>query len=145
MSDIRAVVREEGGRLVLDDPDAIAVVKAVEKHNCRLTLDAQADRVAHFKRRAVDKGVDRVAIVLLNVDDPNGKAITDILMPGQDGMWQSLRESGQVPFARGLATRDGMQIIVDDLDADEGERLRAMTGEAVVIVADRGVVAVFAA
>src|SRR5258708_5264494 len=142
MKDVRAVVREVNGQLVLDDPDAIAVFKAVAKHNCRLMVQEQAERVAHFKRRAIDKGTDNVVVVLLNVNDPIGKEITDILMPGQDAMWQAIRDSGQIPFARGLVQRDAFQELVTELDAETGEKLRAMTGVVAVVVVDHGVVEV---
>ncbi len=145
MSEPRATVREVDGQLVLDDPDALAVVRAVEKHNCRATLEMHKGRIAHFKERAIAKGVDGWVIVILNVDDPTGKRITDILMPGQEAMWQTLRDSGQVPFARGLAGRDGMQELVAALDAETGDKLRAMAGKAAVIVVDRGVVETFEA
>src|SRR6185436_4774477 len=66
-----AVVCRVGGRLVLDDPTAVAVV------------------------------------VLLNVDDVHGGPIADMLMPGHN--WQEIRDRGEVPFARGLAMRSGIQ------------------------------------
>jgi hypothetical protein len=140
---MKATVKNVDGQLVLDDPDAVAVIKAVEKHNCRLTLEAHAERVAYFKRRAIAKGVDDVVIVLLNVDDAVGKEIAEMLMPGQDAMWQTLRDSGQVPFARGLAKREGIQSVVSDLDAEAGEKLLAMKGQVAVVVVDHGVVEVF--
>jgi len=46
-----AVVREVNGQVVLDDPVALGIIHAVEKHNCRNTLEMNADRVVHFKRR----------------------------------------------------------------------------------------------
>jgi hypothetical protein len=145
MTMTRAMVREVDGQLVLDDPDAVAVARAVEKHNCRLTLDAQAERIAYFKGRAELRGVDEVVIVVLNVDDPNGRQLTEILMPGQEVRWQEMRDAGQVPFARGLATRDGVQELVDTLDAETGRKLRGMAGKAAVVVMDRGVVEAFEA
>jgi hypothetical protein len=145
MSDVKATVREVDGQLVLDDPDALAVMKAVAKHNCRQTLLAQADRVAHFKQRAIAKGVDNVLIVLLNVDDPIGAKFTEALMPGQEAMWHSLRESGQVPFARGLAVRDSFEKIVSDLDPETGAKLKAMAGKVAVLVSDHGVLEAFEA
>ena len=70
----RAVVRRVGGQLVLDDPDAVAVIHAVEKHNCRNTFELNADRVVHFKNRLAERGMtaDQAVIVLLNVDDVHG-------------------------------------------------------------------------
>ena len=82
----RAVVREIDGQLVLDDPDAVAVIHAVEKHNCRNTFEMNADRVAHFKRRLAERDMtaDQAVIVLLNVDDVHGGPLADALMPGHN-------------------------------------------------------------
>ncbi len=143
----RAVVREINGQLVLDDPDALAVIQAVEKHNCKITLEAHADRVVHFKQRLVDRGLmpDDYCIVILSMDDRNGKRLGDILMPGQEAMWQSMRDQGQIPFARGLASRPALQELVEALDKETGDRLRDMKGKTVVVVMDRGVAEVFEA
>ncbi len=141
----RAQVREIDGQLVLDDPDAVAMIRAVEKHNLQAVFDAQADRVAHFKQRAITKGVDNVVIVLLNVDDQIGGRITEELMPGHEAMWQQIRESGQIPFARGLAERSSFEQLVMQLDPETGERLKTMAGKAAVVVVDRGVVEAFEA
>lgn len=143
----RAMAREVDGQLVLDDPDALAMIKAVSRHNCRLTFEGQIERVDHFKRRIAESGSspNDVIIVLLNVDDPNGKRLADILMPGQDDMWQSMRAAGQIPFARGLAVREGIQEIVDVLDKEIGDKVRAMVNKAAVVVVDHGAVEVFEA
>lgn len=109
----RAVVHEIDGQLVLDDPDAVAVIQAVEKHNCRNTLDLNADRVAHFKRRLAERRLTAAdaVIVLLNVDDIHGGPLADLLMPGYN--WQEVRDRGEIPFARGLAMRQGIQETLD--------------------------------
>ena len=132
----------EAGQLVLNDPVGLAVVRAVEKHNCRLTLDANADRVEHFRRRAVELCVrsEDVVIVIANVDDGQGSVLAELLMPGHD--WQQFRDKGEVPFARGLAGRDGVQEFADAIDTDAGDKLRAFNGLAVVVV-DRGVIEIF--
>lgn len=147
MTDPRAVVREVDGQLVLDDPDAAAMIRAVGKHNCRLTFEGQADRIAYFERRIGELGrtPDDTIIVLLNVDDVNGKDLADILMPNNGREWQAMRDQGQVPFARGLAARDGIQAAVAALDEEAGEKLRAMVGVAAVVVVDHGVVEAFEA
>lgn len=140
----RAVVREIGGQLVLDDPDALAVMQAVAKANCEQTLSMNADRVAHFKRRATDLGKTPadVVITVINVDDVNGGLIAEAFMPGHD--WQEIRDRGEVPFARGLAKREGIQEILATFDEEAATALQAMNTLAVVVV-DHGVAAVFAA
>jgi len=140
----RATVREVDGRLVLDDPDALAVLRAVEKHNCRLTFEGQAERVRHFAARIAEKGLSPkdVVIVLICVDDPHGGPMADALMPGSD--WQSVRDQGQVPFARGLAGRSGVRETVGLFDPEAAEKLSGIEGAAVVVV-DRGVAEAFPA
>lgn len=143
----RAFVREIDGQLVLEDPDALVMIKVVDKINCRQTFEAQAERVAYFKNRIVERGEspDNVIIVLLNVDDPNGGRLAEILMPGNGPNWQAMRDKGMVPFARGLAARRGVQELVSALDKDTGDKLAAMAGRAAVVVMDFGVVEAFEA
>jgi hypothetical protein len=99
----RATVREIDGQLILDDPDALAMIRAVGKHNCRVTFDAQRECVERWQERMAIRNLASadVVIVLLNVDDPNGAELAQTLMPGHN--WQQYRDRGEVPFARGLA------------------------------------------
>ena len=140
----RAVVHEIDGKLVLDDPDAVAVIHAVEKHNCRNTLEMNADRVEHFKRRLAERGMTagQAVIVLLNVDDVHGGPLADVLMPGVN--WQEIRDRGEVPFARGLAMREGIHEALGIFDKEAVVKLQSMTEVAVVVV-DHGVAEVFPA
>lgn len=140
----RAKVVEIDGQLVLDDPDALAMIQAVGKHNCKGTLDMNADRVVHFKNRITEKGLTSAdaVIVLLNVDDTNGEMLADVLMPDFD--WQQIRDRGEVPFARGLADRKGIEESLGFIDKDAATKLRDMTDVAVVVV-DHGVAEVFPA
>ena len=140
----RAVVREIEGQLVLDDPDALAVMRVVKKHNCRGTLELNADRITHFKQRLTERGLTAsdVVIVLVNVDDAHGGPLADALMPGMN--WQEICDRGEVPFARGLAGRDGIQKALAVFDQEAAAKLQEMTGVAVVVV-DRGVAEVFPA
>ena len=138
------VVCEVDGQLVLDDPVAVAVISAVGKHNCLNTLGLNVDRVEHFKRRLVERGMtaDQVVIVLINVDDVHGGPLADVLMPGCN--WQEIRDKGEVPFARGLAMRDGIQEALGTFDKNAATKLQSMTSVAVVVV-DHGVAEIFAA
>ena len=141
---IMSVVREIDGQMVLDDPEALAVIRAVNKLNCCNTLDLNADRVGHFKYRLNERGMtaDQAVIVLLNVDDVHGGPIADALMPGFN--WQEIRDQGEIPFARGLAGREGIQKILGGFDNDAATKLRGMSEVAVVVV-DHGVAEVFTA
>jgi hypothetical protein len=148
----RAVVREVGGQLVLDDPDALAVIQVVESHNrgiarqaCEQLFNTQAERVEHFKRRIIERGSspDELIIVLLDVDDPNGGRLANILMPNNEKAWQAFRDQGQIPLARGMATRPEIQKLVNALDKQTGARLAEMKGKTAVIVMHQGAVEVF--
>jgi hypothetical protein len=134
--------------IVLDSPIDVAIIRSVEKHNCLLTLKNQAERVQHFARRIADRGdsTKDVVIVLIHVNDPHGGPIANLLMPGKEAMWQEIRDQGQVPFARGLAGREGMQEALELFDAEAAEKLQRMPEDKVaVVVVDHGVAEVFAA
>lgn len=137
-----AIVREVDGQLVLDDPEAVALIRAVSKDNCKNTLKINAARVEHFKRRLAERGMaaKEAVIVLLNVDDVHGGPLADALMPGHN--WQEIRNRGEVPFARGLAMREGIQDALSAFDSEAAEKLQKMADVAVVVV-DHGVAEVF--
>ena len=139
-----AYVKEVGGQFVLVDPVAAGVVKAVAEHNCGGTFTRNKDRIAHFIERArvLGKSADEVVITVINVDTPLGGPLAEALMPGFD--WQAIRDRGEVPFARGLAGREGIQEVLDELYLPAGEVLRGVGGLAVVVV-DYGVAAIFKA
>lgn len=141
-----AYISKVDGKLVLVDPMACSIIDAINSHNkslCRSTLKLQLDRVKHFARRVRElaRRPSEVVIVLLNVDDPQGGAVADILMPGHD--WQQFRDRGEVPFARGLAEREGIQGILDEIDPLEGQKLREAWAVNTVVVMDHGQVEVF--
>jgi hypothetical protein len=138
----KAVVREIDGKLVLDDPNALAIVRAVEKHNCKGLFDMNQERVAHFKRRMAEKNLSasEVVIVLINVDDVHGRDLAEVLMPGAD--WQAIRDRGEMPVARGLVSRKPIEEILSTFDVEAAEKLAASTKVAVVVV-DRGVAEIF--
>lgn len=140
-----AVVREIDGQIVLDDPQAVAVFHAVSKTNCRGTFDFNIDRVAHFKNRMAERGLlaDQVVIVLVNADDVNGGSLADALMPNTN--WQQFRDQGQVPFARGLVDRPGIQELLATFDKEAAEKLQTMSGIPAVVIVDHGVAEVFPA
>jgi hypothetical protein len=143
----RAAVCCIDGQIVIKDPDALAVIDAVAKINCRHTLEVHADAVKRFSRRIVERGLsfDDVVIVLLNMNDPNGRVLGDALMPGQDALWEEMRRSGQIPFARGLAEKEGIQSVVSAFDQSMGEKLRGIGGAAAVVVVDHRTIEVFEA
>lgn len=139
-----ATVREIDGQIVLDDPEALSLVRAVGKVNCVQTLNDQAERVDYFARRMEERcdSPDEVMIVLINVDDTDlNRSLADTLMPGHD--WQAYRDRAEIPFARGLCTREGIQIVLDDFDKEAAKQLSQMPGEVAVVIFDHGVAEVF--
>lgn len=133
------VYTDERGQLVLDDPEGLAVLRVVQKHNCRLTLDLFPDRVAHFKERLAVLGNDR-ALVVMNVDDPQGRFLADLAMPGHD--WTADSADGKTPYARGLMFREALAEWLDTWDVDAAQKMRTCLGP-VVLVVDYGVAEVF--
>jgi len=140
----RAVVREEGRLFILDDPDASTLISAVSKCNCKNLFDLNIERIAHFKNRVkeLDRSAADTVIVVINVDDVNGGPIADMLMPGFN--WQEIRDRGEMPVARGLASRDGIQEILSQFDVEASEKLNGMSEIAVVVV-DNQVAEIFSA
>lgn len=136
------VERGENGELVIVDPVAVGVATAVAKHNCRTLLEMNADRIKHFRQRAVDLGYTdkQVCIAILNADDAHGRILADMSMPRHD--FQQYRDRGELPVARGLVTRDGMEAALSTFDDQAAVKLQEFEGLAVVVV-DHGVAEVF--
>lgn len=126
---------------MIHGPVMMAIIRAVERENVRRILtDSHLDRIRHFEGRIETLGLSPAdyLIVALNVDDANGAALADVLMPGYD--WSAIRASGAVPFAHGLTSRPALQ---DALTGDAAAELAAIDGAAVLVM-DRGIVAAFA-
>jgi len=131
------------GTLVLVDPDASAMVEALGKAACKRLLAANAERLERFAERARRR--DNVCFVLLDVDDARGAALADKLMPGHD--WQSYRDRGEAPVARGLAGLGGvvryLEAIQEGLSSawmfcgDDDLPVVVMTGGAVLVTHHR--------
>lgn len=116
--------------------------RMMAKFNCCGTFNLYAVRVAHLKRRLTESGMTaaEAVIVIINVNDPYGGPLADALMPGHN--WQPCRDRGEVPYACGLAGREGIQGVLEHLDVEAAAKLRTMDGIAVVVV-DHGVAEVF--
>ena len=140
------IINGEDGQTYIDNSDGLAVTraKAVCKRNCQITLKMHSDRVEYFRRRAIERGEpdSETIIILANVDTPYGYYLAEQLMPGNEQQWQKYRDLGQVPFARGLAKRSGVQNFLRKIDLVAANKLEAHTGLAVVVV-DHGVAEVF--
>lgn len=139
-----ATVHEIDGQLVLDDPAAAACFRAVAKNNCRSLLELNKEATERFVRRIRERAMSPrdVVIVLIDVDDVNGRAVADGLMPSYD--WQPIRDRGEVPIARGLAGRVGIEEVLDLIDDAAAVKLRAASSEtASIVVIAYGVAEVF--
>lgn len=132
-----------GDKIVLDDPDALACAIAVAKHNCRVTLENQRERVEHFKRRGAELGLEprSFLIVLLNVDDPNGGALASALMPNNEENWAAMRARGETPFARGIVMRESFEKVLQKYEPEAAAWLARI--DCAVVVMDFNVVEVF--
>lgn len=137
----QAAVQEIDGQLVLIDPTAVEVIKAVGQHNCKNTLKLNEERVRYFAERAKKYPPGHVVIVVINMDDPMGAVIGDALMPNYD--WNAIRAQGQVPFARGLAERFGIAEILAEYDMAALAKMENIDHAIPVVVIDHGVFAIF--
>lgn len=138
----KTVVHVVDGKIVLEDPIVVAIIQVNGKACCKETFDLNADRIEHFKNRITEKGLDSkdVVIVVINVDDPHGGPIADALMPNFN--WQEIRDRDEIPFARGIAMREGIEKIINGFDKAASKKLKKTTGVAVVVV-DHGVAEIF--
>lgn len=130
------------GVLVLDDPDALAMMTAVARANCMETLRLHAQRTAYFRRRIVERGgtAQTMAIAVINADAPMGEQFaTACGMP--DGWTFPIRAARQTPFARGIVERAGLQDLLDHLEIDSAAMLRRCAGLALFVV-DHGITAI---
>jgi len=130
------------GQYVLDDPSALTMMRAVNKQHCRKSLEDHLERMQDFviKMKSPRISSDETCIVLINVDDINGKDVAEALMP--DHNWQSIRDQGQVPYARGLVDRRGMGSVLDVIDVSSAKKLREQSGTAIVVI-DHGSTEIF--
>lgn len=141
-NDYQAYVTVIDGKTVLIDPVGYAVIQAVNKINCENTYIAQMDKIKHFKNRITEKGLnpDNVVIIVINVDSPYGPEIADAIMPGHN--WQQYRDKGEVPFATGLAIKEGMIEMIALFDKEASEKVTQIKGVPVIVV-NYGVVEIF--
>ncbi len=103
---------------------------------CIGALNLQEDRVRHFQQRCAELGraVADTCVVLLSVDCPVGGPLARALMPDNEAEWDALRESGAQPYARGLATREGVAGYLEERDPETAKLLRDETELPVVLI-----------
>lgn len=122
---------------ITPDPEAEATEKDLGQTQAAMDFfTANAERIKHFKKRAVElgrSGRDTV-VTLINVDDPKGSILADALMPGHN--WQQYRDAGEVPVARGLATKEGVREFLEVAGYDVAARELSETDVLSVVVLD---------
>lgn len=137
MTEVTATVEMVDGKFVMRDDAAAAMIGAVA---CVNLLGANTDRVEHFARRIVERGDDpaEVVITVINVDDQNGGEIADMVMPGFN--WQPIRDRGETPVARGLASVSLVDV-AEEITKGSRASFDAInhTTHAAVVVIDGGV------
>lgn len=109
----RVVVRDDGS-LVLEDPQAEGVLRAVQNHNhslavseCERYFRLHEERLQAFASRVLlRESQDRDVVVCISADDPKDALMLDVAMPGHD--WDEYRKRGEVPFGRGILPRDAV-------------------------------------
>lgn len=151
MSEVTAYITVENGQVVLHDPAAEGIIAAVKQHNrdisyenCKKVFELNAESVERFKSRFT-KGVynsSEYCIVIIQVDDPYGGPISDVLMP--DCNWQSLRDQGLEPMARGIADRAFMRSAIAAFDQEAVSDQDMLKDDLIAIVVAQGVARVFA-
>ena len=136
------MVKEIDGELILVDPQAVAIINAINKINCKVAFDVNADRIEHFKKRIgeLKKTPEEVVIGIISVDDEHGEAIADLVMSGVN--WQEFRDRGEKPFARGLIFRNFIQEMLEFFDQEAADKLKNSEGILVVVV-DCGVAEIY--
>ena len=125
---------------IIPDPESAATDEHLASTESAMDLfRANAERVKHFERRVGElgrSGRDTV-ITVLNVDDPLGGVLADILMPGHD--WQRYRDAGEIPVARGLASKSGLPEFLEEAGYSIAAGELAGTDDLRVLVLDSGV------
>jgi hypothetical protein len=85
-------------------------------------------RCEEIAMRAIARGLhpNAFAVVLIDVDDPMWTPLADALMPNED--WQSFRDAGARPCARGSAMRAGLCDLLAEMarDSDDPDLARAL-------------------
>lgn len=102
----------------------LGVGQSVAEQRCIDVALEQRERIQHFIERASSDGRNpsELVIVILSMDDQYGAFLGNALMPGQN--WDVFRERGEVPFARGLAVREGVAEYLDYLGATGASKIR---------------------
>jgi len=76
------------------------------RHNLFLADQFRLEQFAYRAVNELNHAPHNIFIVCIDVDDTAWTELVDVLMPGYD--WQSIRDQGQKPVARGIVQAEGM-------------------------------------
>ena len=72
---------------------------------------AAFERCAHRAVTIHNGSPEDMMLVAIHVDDPEWRSLVDHLMPDNEAEWQSYRDAGMLPIARGTVTRDLLELV----------------------------------
>lgn len=136
------VTMDENGQAILHDETALGVMAVVEEHNrsiagenCRIIYQENLDRVSYFQERLTTTGRSpaEYCMLIADVDDTYGGMLAELTMPGQN--WDTYREAGQKPIARGLVGKHWLHNVVEKFDPRVAEQMTFIEDFIVVVVA----------
>lgn len=132
----------ENGETIGPDVDDLTDPQRESLNACMDFFDSNAERVNYYVGRVGElgrSGADTV-ITLIDVDDPtgHGRLLADTLMPGHN--WQEHRNKGEIPVARGLATKDGFPDLLAALGYNDAARELIGTDNLQVVLLHAGIV-----
>jgi len=127
-------VHRINGEIVLDNPSALIQMRALKKKKCLGTLKENIERVNDFilQMKSPLISSEEVCIIIISADDCNGKDVVEALMPNHD--WQPYRDKGQIPYARGIVNRQGIESVLNIIDKGAAKKLQDLSGIAIVII-----------
>jgi len=133
---------------VSDDPiarvdgDLVFMLAAIASANLLGAARLHSERIRHFQNRmaVLGRSAADTIITVLNGDDPIGAKIASLLMP--PGWDTEFRACGQIPYARGLAERVGLEALMNQAAPTVAALMAEITG-VIVLVADHGTITAF--
>lgn len=117
--------------------DALEQIFRIQaKRSLQVLFNECSDRIKHFKDRLIELGYgpNEAAVIILEVDDDYGGQITEALFPGNEDYWQTKRNAGKIPIARGMAEIPGLRDALVQFDFEAANKLAMIKGYKCVVV-----------
>lgn len=112
----QATVREVNGQAVIDDPQGLAVLGAIERHNLYRADPDATERLEARAREKTEQTNKPFGVIMIDVDVPDFADMAEALMPDHD--WDSYRGRGEKPVARGCVPRELLVEMVNAVRED---------------------------